>query len=102
MPLKILLHGAKGRMGQAIAGVAAEMDAVIHAATDAGDNPAPHLAGCDVVIDFSAHSATGQLLELVIASKKPIVIGTTGHSPAEKKSRCQARSGSCRRRMTCG
>ena len=85
MPLKILLHGAKGRMGQTIAGVAGEMDAVIHAATDAGDNPAPHLAGCDVVIDFSAHSATGQLLELVIASKKPVVIGTTGHSPAEKK-----------------
>ena len=85
MPLRILLNGAKGRMGQAIAGVAGEMDAVIHAATDAGDNPAAHLTGCDVVIDFSAHSATGKLLELVIAKKKPVVIGTTGHSPVEKK-----------------
>ena len=85
MPLRILLNGAKGRMGQAIAGVAGEMDAVIHAATDAGDNPAAHLTGCDVVIDFSAHSATGKLLELVIAKKKPVVIGTTGHSPGEKK-----------------
>jgi 4-hydroxy-tetrahydrodipicolinate reductase len=85
MSLRILLNGAKGRMGQAIAGVAGEMDAVIHAATDAGDNPAAHLTGCDVVIDFSAHSATGKLLELVIAKKKPVVIGTTGHSPGEKK-----------------
>ena len=85
MSLRILLNGAKGRMGQAIAGVAREMDAVIRAATDAGDNPAAHLTGCDVVIDFSAHSATGKLLELVIAKKKPVVIGTTGHSPGEKK-----------------
>jgi 4-hydroxy-tetrahydrodipicolinate reductase len=85
MSLRILLNGAKGRMGQAIAGVAGEMDAVIHAATDAGDNPAAHLTGCDVVIDFSAHSATGKLLELVIAKKKPVVIGTTGHSSGEKK-----------------
>ncbi len=85
MPLQILLNGAKGRMGQTIAGVAGEMDAVIHAATDVGDNPAAHLAGCDVVIDFSAHSATRRLLELVVAKKKPVVIGTTGHSPVEKK-----------------
>lgn len=85
MPLQILLNGAKGRMGQTIAGVVGEMDAVIHAATGAGDNPAARLTGCDVVIDFSAHSATGKLLELVVAKKKPVVIGTTGHSPVEKK-----------------
>lgn len=85
MPLQILLNGAKGRMGQIISGIAGEMNAVIHAATDAGDNPAPHLAGCDVIIDFSAHSATGKLLELAVSEKKPVVIGTTGHSPVEKK-----------------
>ena len=84
MPLKLLLNGAKGRMGLAIAGVAGEMEAVIHAATDTGDNPATHVAGCDVIIDFSAHPATGELLELAIANNKPIVIGTTGHSPTEK------------------
>lgn len=85
MPLQILLNGAKGRMGQTIAGVAGEMDAVIRAATDAGDNPAAHLAGCDVIIDFSAHSSTGRLLELAVAQKKPVVIGTTGHDAGEKK-----------------
>lgn len=84
MPLQILLNGAKGRMGRTIAGVAGEMDAVIRAATDAGDNPAAHLGGCDVIIDFSAHSATGRMIELAVAQRKPIVIGTTGHG-AEKK-----------------
>ena len=85
MPLKILLNGAKGRMGQTIAGVAGTMDAAIHAATDAGDNPASLLGGCDVIIDFSGHAATGKLLELAVAQQKPIVIGTTGHAAAEKK-----------------
>jgi len=85
MSLKILLNGAKGRMGLTIASVAGDMDAVISAATDAGDNPADHLAGCDVIIDFSTHHATGRLLELAIAQRKPIVIGTTGHSADEKK-----------------
>jgi 4-hydroxy-tetrahydrodipicolinate reductase len=85
MPLPILLNGARGRMGQAIAAAAAEMDAVITAATDAGDNPAAHLAGCAVIIDFSSPQGTRTLLEQTVAAKKPIVIGTTGHSAAEKE-----------------
>jgi 4-hydroxy-tetrahydrodipicolinate reductase len=85
MPLKILLNGAKGRMGQTIAGLAGEMNAAISAAVDVGDDPAKHLPGCDVVIDFSSHQATGHLLDLVAAARKPIVIGTTGHGADEKK-----------------
>jgi 4-hydroxy-tetrahydrodipicolinate reductase len=85
MALKILLNGAKGRMGQTIAGLADGMDALIIAATDAGDDLAAHLAGCDVIIDFSTHQATGQLLELAAKHRKPIVIGTTGHAVDEKK-----------------
>jgi len=85
MPLQILLNGAKGRMGQTIAGLAPSMDAVISAAIDVGDDPAKHLASCDVIIDFSGHQATGKLLEVVAAHGKPIVIGTTGHDAEEKK-----------------
>jgi 4-hydroxy-tetrahydrodipicolinate reductase len=85
MPLQILLNGAKGRMGQTIAGVAGEMNAVIRTATDAGDNPAAHIDGCDVIIDFSFHSVTTGILELAVAKQKPIVIGTTGHGADEKK-----------------
>jgi 4-hydroxy-tetrahydrodipicolinate reductase len=85
MSLKILLNGSKGRMGQAIAAAAADMQATISAAVDAGDNAAAHLAACDVIIDFSSHHATGALLELALAHRKPIVIGTTGHAADEKK-----------------
>jgi 4-hydroxy-tetrahydrodipicolinate reductase len=45
---------------------------------------ADHIGACDVIIDFSSHRATEALLELALAHKKPIVIGTTGHSAEEK------------------
>jgi 4-hydroxy-tetrahydrodipicolinate reductase len=85
MSLQILLNGAKGRMGQTIANLATGMDAKICAATDFGDDLAKSIGKCDVVIDFSAPSATGQLLELAVTRKKPVVIGTTGHTAEEKK-----------------
>jgi 4-hydroxy-tetrahydrodipicolinate reductase len=86
MPLSILLNGAKGRMGEAIARSAGELGLTIGAALDAGDDVALHLPGADVIVDFSSHRATHGLLELAAAQRKPIVIGTTGHS-AEEKSR---------------
>jgi 4-hydroxy-tetrahydrodipicolinate reductase len=76
-------------MGLAIAAVAKEMDSTIVAATDVGDDPSPKLAGCDVIIDFSSHQATRSLLELAVAQNKPIVIGTTGHTAAEKQALLQ-------------
>ncbi|WP_179954380.1 4-hydroxy-tetrahydrodipicolinate reductase [Oleiharenicola lentus] len=84
MSLKILLNGSKGRMGQAVAAAAADMQATISAAIDAGDDAATHLGACDVIIDFSSHHATGKLLELAVTRRKPIVIGTTGHAADEK------------------
>ncbi|MEO6994699.1 MAG: 4-hydroxy-tetrahydrodipicolinate reductase [Lacunisphaera sp.] len=85
MPLQILLNGSRGRMGQAIATAAVDMDATIIAAIDAGDDPTPLIGGCEVIIDFSSPQATRGLLELAIAKNKPIVIGTTGHNAAEKQ-----------------
>jgi len=85
MSLKILLNGARGRMGQAIAANAAGLDAVIAAGLDVGDDLAKHLDGCDVIVDFSSHQATGKMLELAAAHRKPVVIGTTGHETTEKK-----------------
>jgi len=86
MPLKILLNGAQGRMGRAIASLAVERDAEIAGSIDLDDDPAPHAANCDVVIDFSLREATQDIAELAAEHGKPIVIGTTGHSPAEKES----------------
>ena len=86
MALKILLNGAQGRMGKTIVAIAPERDAEIIGAVDLADDPTPHLANCDVVIDFSLHDATHAITELAAENEKPIVIGTTGHSADEKES----------------
>jgi len=84
MALTILLNGAKGRMGQAIAAAAPEMGLAIGATIDVGQDPAAQLGACDVIVDFSSPGATRPLLELAVSRQKPIVIGTTGHEPGEK------------------
>lgn len=84
MALTILINGAKGRMGLAVASAAKEMGVSVGGAVDVGDNVAEALARCDVVVDFSAHSATRSLLELAVLQRKPVVLGTTGHSVDEK------------------
>ena len=85
MTPRILINGSKGRMGQAVAAAAKDMNLTVGAAVDAGDDVAHALANCDVVVDFSSHTATRSLLELAVAQKKPVVLGTTGHAPDEKK-----------------
>lgn len=85
MALQILLNGAKGRMGQTIAGLAGETGAIIRAELDVGDDLSAHIAGCDVVIDFSSPQATTKVIEVALAHQKAVVIGTTGHGADEKK-----------------
>ncbi len=72
-------------MGQALLAAAADLKLPVAAALDAGDDLAAALAQGDVVVDFSAHSATHRVIELAVAQKKALVIGTTGHSADEKK-----------------
>ena len=85
MALQILLNGAKGRMGQTIAGLAGETGAIIRAGLDVGDELSAHIARCDVVIDFSSPQATTKVIEVALAHQKAVVIGTTGHGADEKK-----------------
>ncbi len=82
---RIILHGARGRMGLAVHTAAQEMGLTIAATVDADDNLATALAAGDLVVDFSAHHATGKLIKLAAAQQKPLVIGTTGHAAKEKK-----------------
>ena len=84
MSTRILINGAKGRMGHALIQAATEMGLNVVAALDANEDLAAGLALADVAVDFSAHHATKRLLELAIAQKKAVVIGTTGHSPESK------------------
>jgi 4-hydroxy-tetrahydrodipicolinate reductase len=84
MPSSILLNGAQGRMGIAILDAAKAAGVPVAAAIDRDDDPGPHIAGADVVIDFSHHTATVPLARLCAAQGKPLVIGTTGHTPEER------------------
>lgn len=71
-------------MGQAIIAAAKEAGVDVAAGVDLGDDLASAVAKGDVVIDFSLHSATRNVIELAAAAGKSLVIGTTGHSPAER------------------
>ena len=82
---RILINGAKGRMGVALLAAAKELDLTVTAALDAGDDLSAGLANADVAVDFSSHHATKALLEAAIAQRKAVVIGTTGHSAEAKK-----------------
>jgi 4-hydroxy-tetrahydrodipicolinate reductase len=84
MALRILINGAKGRMGHALAAATGELGLTVSAALDVGDDLAAGMKQADVVVDFSSHQATQALLELAIAQRKPVVIGTTGHSAEAK------------------
>jgi len=82
--VRVLLVGAKGRMGQAIAAGAEAADAVIVAALDQGDDLTKEIDACEVVIDFSHPSAAEAVCQACLGAGKPLVVGTTGHSAEER------------------
>jgi 4-hydroxy-tetrahydrodipicolinate reductase len=82
---RIIITGAKGRMGQALISCASHLpDLEIVGQIDQGDDIRLVIGRGDVVIDFSLHSATAGIAELCATQKKALIIGTTGHSDAEK------------------
>ena len=85
--VRVLLFGADGRMGKAVAAAVAE-DAglMITAGLDRGDPLAPAIGNCDVVIDFSAADATEAVCQVCVEHRKPLILGTTGHGAAQKDS----------------
>ena len=83
---KIVITGSKGQMGRALSACAARQPELeVVGLIDEGDNLEAVLPGADVVIDFSFHSATASMVESCAALKKAVVIGTTGHTPAEQE-----------------
>lgn len=78
-PLRLLINGAKGRMGQAlIACAAADPALTVTAEVDAGDDFSGALDGCDAVIDFTHADTTAAITEACAQAGKILVIGTTG------------------------
>jgi 4-hydroxy-tetrahydrodipicolinate reductase len=82
---RVIIIGSKGRMGQALIACAANFrELEIVGQIDAGDDLGAVISKGDVMIDFSSHSATVGIVDLCAKNKKAVVIGTTGHSDAEK------------------
>lgn len=82
--LRILVNGARGRMGQAIVACANGDDAVsVAAEVDEGGDFDAALEKCDAVIEFSHHTVTPGVARACAAAGKLLVIGTTGHADEE-------------------
>ncbi|MGA2247035.1 MAG: 4-hydroxy-tetrahydrodipicolinate reductase [Verrucomicrobiota bacterium] len=82
--IKVIITGSRGRMGQALITCAKKMTGLqIVAQIDQGDDLAGVIREGDVVIDFSAHAATVAVAQLCAKHKKPLVIGTTGHTDTD-------------------
>jgi 4-hydroxy-tetrahydrodipicolinate reductase len=81
---RVIITGSKGRMGQALVSCAKKIPGLeVVAQVGRGDDLAGVIGGCDVVIDFSVHSATPEIARLCAKHNKALVIGTTGHTDAE-------------------
>ncbi len=82
---KVIINGSKGRMGQTLISCAARIPGLqIIGAVDQGDDIQSLIPSCDAIIDFSFHNVTPVVAELCAKHNKALVIGTTGHSDAEK------------------
>ena len=84
--LRVLLVGAVGRMGKTIVDLASrESNIEIAAQCDLGDAIEPAMKNCDVAIDFSHADAVEEICRAALQLRKPLVIGTTGHSLAQRQ-----------------
>ena len=84
--VRVLLVGSAGRMGKVIADLAKEEPNVeIAAQCDLGDDVAAAMKNCDVAIDFSQPGAVEGICRAALQGRRPLVIGTTGHSPQQRR-----------------
>jgi 4-hydroxy-tetrahydrodipicolinate reductase len=85
LSLRVVVSGSAGRMGQALVRLIGEADdLVLHAAYDAGGDPAAAAEGADVIVDFSSPAGAAAAARAAVAKGVALVVGTTGLSPAER------------------
>ncbi len=86
--MRAIVCGANGAMGKLICDILG--DAVVGKVSIDGENGVPRTfeelgnVDADVLIDFSHHSVTADLIAYAKAHPMALVIGTTGHTPEEK------------------
>ncbi len=85
-PLRVLVNGARGRMGRlTVSVVQAAPDLLLCAETDLDDDLGSSIleTGAQVVIDFTHHSVALHCFEEIVAAGARPVSGTSGFSEAE-------------------
>ncbi len=79
-PVRIIISGVKGRMGQALVACArTDPELELVGGVDVGDDLSGWLPRGDVVVEFALPGATLGTARLCAQHKKALVIGTTGH-----------------------
>ena len=92
--IRILLTGCNGRMGNAVINSVSENEncSIVAGIDVAGNNSSqfPVFTSidefngeCDVIVDFSFHTATEGILNYAMKNNIPVVVATTGHSAEE-------------------
>jgi 4-hydroxy-tetrahydrodipicolinate reductase len=85
-PVRVLVIGAAGRMGNTIIELAKADPAIeIAAQCDLGDSIEAAIKSCDVAIDFSNPDAITEICRAALQHGKSLVIGTTGHSQQQRQ-----------------
>lgn len=99
--MQIIVFGATGRMGQNLLSLleaSATHSLAAAVSPELTTCPEQKTYAClsdfagtaDLILDFSHHTAVGQLLDFALSRRLPVVIGTTGHTPAEEAKIAQA------------
>ncbi len=103
-PISVLIHGASGRMGQALLRLAADDDAirivaavsqtvgqrVVDGIPQFSASELENVPEFDVAIDFSMPMAFDGILALCVQRRAPLVSGTTGLNEAQKSALADA------------
>ena len=81
-PVRLLIHGAQGRMGQALVRLAEDKPSIVVVAKTGRSDLATlkEVPEFDVAIDFSSPDGFYAMLALCVERKKALVSGTTGLS----------------------
>ena len=89
----VIVNGAGGRLGQEVLKAAKGAGHSVVAVDKSGVSPesvtyrdlADYTGAADVVIDFSSHLATAELIDYVVKRSLPLVLATTGQTAEEKE-----------------
>jgi 4-hydroxy-tetrahydrodipicolinate reductase len=78
--IRLLINGARGRMGTRIAALAGDDHRFTILAGIDRDDPSPEALACDLVIDFSSDAGARRAADLAARFRAALLVGTTALS----------------------